>query len=64
MPSAKVYVPEGMLTLEQRREIVKGIHQVINRVENRPPTQQTYVFINEVPRGDWGNAGTIYAPKS
>jgi 4-oxalocrotonate tautomerase len=64
MPSAKVYVPEGTLTLDQRRAIVKGIHQVINRVENRPPSQQTYVVINEVPCGDWGNAGTIYAPKS
>ena len=26
MPVAKVYVPEGTLTLDQRREIVKGIH--------------------------------------
>jgi 4-oxalocrotonate tautomerase len=64
MPSAKVYVPEGTLTLEQRREIVKGIHQVIARVENRAPNLQTYVFINEVQHGDWGNAGTLYAPKS
>jgi 4-oxalocrotonate tautomerase len=64
MPTAKIYVPEGVLTPEQRREIVKGIHQVINRVENRASSQQTYVLINEVPRGDWGNAGTIYAPKS
>jgi 4-oxalocrotonate tautomerase len=63
MPSAKVYVPEGMLTLEQRREIVKGIHQVIYSVEHRAPTQQTYVIINEIPSGNWGNAGTIYAPK-
>ena len=40
MPVAKVYVPEGALTPEQRREIVKGIHDVINSVENsekRPP---------------------------
>ena len=34
MPVAKVYVPEGTLTLDQRREIVKGIHDVINSVEN------------------------------
>ena len=37
MPIAKVYVPEGTLTPDQRREIVKGIHDVINRVEKRPP---------------------------
>ena len=31
MPIAKVYVPEGILTPDQRREIVKGIHEVITR---------------------------------
>ena len=49
MPVAKVYVPEGTLTPDQRREIVKGIHDVINSVEKRPPEGQTYVLINEVP---------------
>jgi hypothetical protein len=39
---AKVHIPEGMLTLDQRREIVKGIHDVINSVEKRPPGGQTY----------------------
>ena len=36
MPVAKVYVPEGILTPDQRREIVKGIHDVIVSVEQRP----------------------------
>jgi len=60
MPVAKVYVPERTLTAEQRRAIVKGIHEVINTVEKRPPTQQTYVLINEVPAGDWGSAGVVH----
>ena len=62
MPVAKVYVPEGTLTLDQRREIVKGIHDVINSVEKRPPDAQTYVLINEIQSGDWGNTGTVYTP--
>jgi 4-oxalocrotonate tautomerase len=62
MPVAKVYVPEGTLTPDQRREIVKGIHDVIISVEKLPPTGQTYVLINEVPNDHWGNAGTIYRP--
>ena len=62
MPIAQVYVPEGTLTPDQRREIVKGIHDVIVSVEKLPPTGQTYVLINEVPRDHWGNAGTIYSP--
>jgi len=64
MPVAKVYVPEGTLTPEQRREIVKGIHAVINSVEKRPPEGQTYVLINEVPPGHWGNAGAVYVPRT
>jgi phenylpyruvate tautomerase PptA (4-oxalocrotonate tautomerase family) len=64
MPVAKVYVPEGLLTTDLRRDIVKGIHDVINSVEKRPANAQTYVLINEVPTGDWGNAGTVYTPRS
>jgi 4-oxalocrotonate tautomerase len=62
MPVAKVYVPAGSLTPDQRREIVKGIHAVINSVEKRPVEAPTYVLINEVPTGDWGAAGSIYTP--
>ena len=62
MPIAQVYVPEGTLTPDQRREIVKGIHDVIISVEKLPPTGQTYVLINEVPYDHWGNAGAIYRP--
>ena len=64
MPVAEVYVPEGSLTSEQRRDIVKGIHDVINRVEKRPADGQTYVLINEVPTGYWGNAGALYTPRT
>jgi phenylpyruvate tautomerase PptA (4-oxalocrotonate tautomerase family) len=64
MPVAKVYVPAASLTPDQRREIVKGIHEVINSVEHRPGPAQTYVLINEVAGGDWGSAGNVYPPRS
>jgi len=64
MPVAKVYVPEGTLTPDQRREIVKGIHEVINSVEKRPPDGLTYVLINEMPTGAWGVAGSVYVPRT
>ena len=60
MPVAKIYVPAATLTPEQRREIIKGIHDVINGVEKRPSPAQTYVLIEEVEHGDWGNAGNVY----
>ena len=63
MPSAKVYVPEGALTPDQRREIIKGIHDAINRIEKRPPNGLlTYVVVTEIPAGNWGVAGTVYRP--
>jgi 4-oxalocrotonate tautomerase family enzyme len=60
MPIAKVYVPENVLTPEQRREIVKGIHEVLLTVEKRPLDSPTYVLINEVPARDWGYTGRVY----
>lgn len=64
MPVAKVYVPAATLTPEQRRDIVKGIHEVINGVEGRYAAAQTYVLINEVAIGDWGSAGAVYPPRT
>jgi phenylpyruvate tautomerase PptA (4-oxalocrotonate tautomerase family) len=60
MPVAKVYVPTGSLSPEQRRTIVKGIHEVINSVEKRPANARTYVLIQEVASGDRGAAGSVY----
>ena len=59
MPIAKVHVPEGVLTLEQRREIARGIHEVILGVEKRPLASPTYVLIDEVSAHDWAYAGQV-----
>ena len=64
MPVAKVYVPEGTLTPDQRREIVKGIHDAIVTVRKAPADSPTYVLINEVPAGDWGVIGQVYSPRT
>lgn len=60
MPIAKVYVPENVLTPEQRREIVKGLHEVLLTVEKRPLESPTYVLIDELPACDWGYTGRVY----
>jgi 4-oxalocrotonate tautomerase family enzyme len=64
MPVAKVYVPEGALTRDQRGDIIKGIHAAIVAVRNAPPDAPTYVLINEVPSGDWGFTGRVYVPRT
>jgi 4-oxalocrotonate tautomerase family enzyme len=51
-----------VLTLEQRREMVKGITDVMVRVEKLPPSALPYVtvLITEVADGGWGVAGHGY----
>jgi len=64
MPIAKVYVPQGVLSPDQARTIISGIHAAINEVEKRPANAPTYVMIHEVPCEHWGNAGNICASKT
>ena len=65
MPLAQIYVPQGALTLEQRRAMVKGVTDVIARVENLPDSGRPYVtvLIIETAEGGWGVAGHGYVLK-
>jgi 4-oxalocrotonate tautomerase len=62
MRLAHIYVPQGALTLEQRRAIVKGVTTVLASVERLPASGLPYVtvLINEVADGGWGVAGHGY----
>jgi 4-oxalocrotonate tautomerase len=62
MPLAQIYVPEGALTLDQKRAMIKGVTDVIAGVENLPDTGRPYVtvLIIETPNGGWGVAGHGY----
>ncbi len=65
MPLAKIYVPQGALSDEQRREIIRGVSEVINSVERRPPERHPYTFvlITELPAASWGVGGQPYGGK-
>jgi len=62
MPLAQIFVPEGALSLEQRRAMVRGVTEVIQSVEHLPDAALPYVtvLINEVPDGGWGIGGHGY----
>ena len=62
MPFAQVYVPAGVLSLEQKRDMIKGITEVMVKVEKLPPSALPHVIvlITEVPDGGWGVAGHGY----
>jgi phenylpyruvate tautomerase PptA (4-oxalocrotonate tautomerase family) len=53
-----------VLSADQARTIVKGIHAAINDIEKRPPNAQTYVLVQEIPSEHWGNAGNACASKT
>jgi len=65
MPFAQIYVPQGALTLEQRRAMVKGVTDVMARVENLPDSGRPYVTVLIVATedGGWGVAGHGYVLK-
>jgi 4-oxalocrotonate tautomerase len=65
MPLAQIYVPVGALTLDQRRAMIKGVTDVIAKVENLPDSGRPFVtvLINEVADGGWGVAGHGYVLK-
>jgi 4-oxalocrotonate tautomerase len=62
MPLAQIYVPEGALTLAQKRAMIKGVTDVIAGVEDLPDTGRPFVtvLIIETPNGGWGVAGHGY----
>ena len=65
MPLAHIYVPQGAINLEQRRAIVKGVTEVMAKVEGLPHGALGYVtvLISEVADGGWGVAGHGYTLK-
>jgi len=63
MPVAKIYIPEGTITRDQRRKIIEGIHEAIVTVRNASAEAPTYVLINELPAMNWGFSGKVYEPR-
>jgi len=61
MPLVQISVPEGALTLEQKRELVAKVTDVVVEVERLPAVRPgVWVQITEVPDGGWGIGGKAY----
>lgn len=57
MPYVKIeFTRENGVTREQKRELIKGVTDVITGVLNRDP-HLTHVVIQEIGLDDWGYAG-------
>ena len=58
MPVVRVSMYDGR-TIDQKRELVKGITDVVSRVTGVTP-QGVHVIIDEVKREDWSIGGLLW----
>lgn len=58
MPVVTIQMLEGR-TVEQKREIVAAITDVIVKIAKVPP-DSTMVIMHDVPKSNWSKAGKLY----
>jgi 4-oxalocrotonate tautomerase len=56
MPFVKILVTREGVTREQKRQLIKGVTDVITDVLNKDP-HLTHIAIEEVDTDNWGYAG-------
>ena len=64
-PLVEVHVPMGVLTLEQKSAMVKGITDVVLGAMKQPadPAKRLFVQIFETAEGGFGVNGQVFAPR-
>jgi phenylpyruvate tautomerase PptA (4-oxalocrotonate tautomerase family) len=64
-PVVELHVPAGVLTLEQKADMINGITSVLIAAIKLPPdvNQQLWVQIFETAQGGWGLGGQVYVPR-
>ena len=63
-PLVELHVPAGVLTLEQKGAMIKGITDVLLSATKLPPDQakKFWVQVFETAEGGWGVGGQVFAP--
>jgi 4-oxalocrotonate tautomerase len=56
MPFVKIEVTREEVTREQKRQLIKGVTDLITNVLNKDP-QLTHIVIQEIDLDNWGYAG-------
>jgi 4-oxalocrotonate tautomerase len=59
MPLAQIKGISGVLTLEQKQEMIKKVTEAIISVEGEGVRPVTWVVIEDVPSGQWGVGGDL-----
>ncbi len=65
-PVVELCVPAGLLTLEQKAAMLKGMTDVVLKALDRAPdpARRCFVTIVEAAEGGFGVDGKVFAPKS
>jgi len=64
MPLVELYVPAGVLTLEQKSAVMKGFTEVVSRALKTPPdaSRRMFTTIIEPAEGGFGVNGRVFVP--
>ena len=64
-PLVELHVPAGVLTLEQRSAMIKGITDVVLGATKQPPdpAKRLFVQIFETAEGGFGVNGQVFVPR-
>lgn len=64
-PLVELHFPYGLLTLEQKADMIKGVTEVILRATRQPsdPARKSFVQIFETADGGFGVNGQVFVPR-
>jgi 4-oxalocrotonate tautomerase len=64
-PLVELYVPAGVLTLEQKAAMIKGMTDVVFNAMKLPsdPARKSFVQILETAEGGFGVNGQVFVPR-
>jgi phenylpyruvate tautomerase PptA (4-oxalocrotonate tautomerase family) len=64
-PLVELYVPPGVLTLEQKAAMIKGMTDVVLKATKAPsdPARKSFVQIFETADGGFGVNGQVFVPR-
>lgn len=62
-PLVELQVPAGVLTLEQKAEMIRRITDVVSRVVPTDPARKSFVQIFEAADGGFGVNGQVFIPR-
>lgn len=65
-PLVEIHVPAGALTADEKRDMVKGVTEVLVNAIKLPPdrTKKLWVQIFETAEGGWGAGGQVFVPRN